>query len=352
MNNSLAATSVRYAFAAAGGLVCMSGAAQTTQLVDFYGSLRTQIEAVSPDRQDRLDSYTSVRDAYSRLGVKIEYPLNAGLALTGHLEIPVDSANLRLRDSYDQGDSLRPHGQRVRIGTVGLRGSAGSIAYGQQWMPYYNAIAAPVDMFSSYYSGFATYTVFRVDQAIAYSTPEIGGLTVTAGYAPGSGNKRSTSRIDAPRKQFAAVYAIGDTRLAAGIDDRGNAGFGRNRLFGLSASHQLGPVYLALKYETFDTGNRRPGGFSSDGNRAVNLFGSYTAGPNTFKLMLARVENYGGNIVHLGIDHRFTDRVKMFAEYYREAETAALTPRRGGLNDFDASISGGHAVAVGIRHDF
>ena len=68
--------------------------------------------------------------------------------------------------------------------------------------------------------------------------------------------------------------------------------------------------------------------------------------------MLARVENYGDNIIHFGIDHRLSDDFKIFAEYYREAETAALTPRRGGLNDFDASIGGGHAVSIGIRHDF
>ena len=39
------------------------------------------------------------------------------------------------------------------------------------WMPYYNAIAYPVDMFSSYYSGFATYTTFRQGDTISYYTP-------------------------------------------------------------------------------------------------------------------------------------------------------------------------------------
>jgi predicted porin len=333
-------------------LLWTKAAAQSVPLFDFYGSLRTQVESVSPDRQDRLDAYTSVRDAYSRLGIKAEYPLNSALALTGQLEIPFDSGNVRIRDPYDQGDSSRPHGQRLRIAQLGLRSKVGTLAYGQQWMPYYNAIAAPVDLFSSYYTGFATYTVFRVAETVSYSSPDFNGFSLAAAYAGSGGNRRSTSRIDDRRWQVAATYAFGGTRIAAGMDDRGDAGYGRNRLYGLSASYEIGNAYLALKYEEFDTGNRQEGSFSTDGNRAINLFGSYVWGKNTIKLMLAKVENYGDNIVHLGIDHQLRDDLKVFAEYYRESETAALTPRRGGLNDFDAGISGGHAIAVGVRYDF
>lgn len=335
--------------------LCMFGTnvnAQSPLRVDFYGSLRTQFEAVSPDQDDRLDRYTSLRDAYSRAGVTAEYPLSTNLTLTGQLEIPFDSANFRIRDPYDQGDAIHPNGQRLRIAKVGLRGNFGSLAYGQQWMPYYNAIAAPVDMFSSYYSGFATYTIFRTAETLVYSTPEFNGFSLSAAHTGSGGNERSTSRIDARRWQATATYAFGNTRLAAGVDDRGNAGYGRNRLYGFSVSHTLDKLYLALKYEIFDTENLQRGSFSSDGNQAINLFGSYAIGRNTLKLMLANVENYGDHIVHLGIDRQLSDDLKVFAEYYREAETASITPRRGGLNDFDASIGGGHAVAVGFRYDF
>jgi predicted porin len=293
-----------------------------------------------------------LRDAYSRLGINLDYPLGAQLALTGQLELAVDSANFRLRDPYDQGDAIRPAGQRFRIARIGLEGNFGSITYGQQWMPYYNAIAAPVDLFSSYYSGYATYTVFRVARTIAYATPEHKGFSLAAAYAGSGGNLRSTSRIDARRWQAAATYAFGDTRFAAGIDDRGDAGYGRNRLYGLSASHQADKLYVAIKYELFSTGNRQSGSFSTDGNRSVNLFGSYEMGKNTLKLMLAKVENYGDYIVHMGIDRKLSEDYKIFAEYYREGETAALSARRGGLGDFDASIGGGRAIAVGIRYDF
>ena len=329
-----------------------NAAAQSAPIFDFYGSLRTQVESVNPDRENRLDRYTSLRDAYSRIGIKSEYALNSELALTGQLEIPIDSGNLRIRDPYDQGDFTRPHGQRLRIAQLGLRSNFGSFVYGQQWMPYYNAIAAPVDMFSSYYTGFATYTVFRVADTVSYSSPEFNGLALAAAYAGGSGNRRSTSRIDDRRWQIAASYAFGGTRIAAGVDDRGDAGYARNRLYGFSAIHKTEKAYLAIKYEVFQTGNHQEGNFSTNGNRAINIFGSYVLQKNTIKLMLAKVKNYGNTIIHFGIDHVLKDNLKVFAEYYRESETAALSSRQGGLNDFNASISGGHAIALGVRYDF
>ncbi len=335
-------------------LLCLTPAAFAGDKagIEAYGSLRTQLESVSPDRRERLGSYTGLRDAYSRLGISAQYPLSGGPVLFGQLEIPLDSARLRVRDPYDQGDPGRPDGQKLRLALAGLRGSLGTVTLGQQWMPYYNAIAAPVDTFSSYYSGFATYTAPRVAETLAYASPDFHGFSLAGAIASSDGNQRSTSRIDDRRWQLTASYASGPARIAAGIDDRGNAGFGRNRLYGLSAAWQAGNLGLAAKYELFDTGNRQAGSFTSDGNQALNLYGSYAMGKNTVRVMLARLENYGGNIVHLGLDHQFSDDLKFFAEYYREAETAALTPRRGGLSDFDAAISGGKAFVVGVRYDF
>lgn len=317
-----------------------------------YGSLRTQYETVHPDRSGSFGAYSGFRDAYSRLGIKVDYSVGPQLHLFGQIEVPFDSANFEFRDPYDQGGAGRAHGQSLRLAEVGLRGELGKLVFGQQWMPYYNAIAAPVDMFSSYYSGFATYTVFRVADTLAYYSPALAGLSFAAAFSGANGNQRSTSRIDARRRQFTASYTLGSTLASFGIDDRGNAGYGRNRVYGLALSHRQGQLYLAAKYERFDSGNSAAGSFSSDGNRAINLFTSYTHGRNTAKLMLADVENYGDAIVHIGLDHQYSTALKFFAEYYREASTATLTPRRGGLNDFDADIDGGHVFLLGMRYDF
>ncbi|WP_018871572.1 porin [Thioalkalivibrio sp. ALJ16] len=316
---------------------------------DFYGSLRTHGEYVRPDNRNEsdggVDSYWGMRDAYSRLGVHMNYDINDQLELFGQLEIALDSANLKVQDPYDQEEE-------VRVAQVGLRGDFGTIQIGQQWLPYYNAISFPVDMFSTYYSGFATYTVFRVRDSVAYYSPDFNGFSFAASYSDDRGNESSTSRIDDSRAQFTASYNFGDTTISAGVDDRGNANGERDRIYGLSASHQMGDWYFAAKYEQFDTFNDTSGAFNEDGGEAFNVFASYTLGKNTFKAMLANVDNYGEDIVHLGYDYQYNDSLKFFAEYYYEEETAAITPRRGGLQDFPANAQGGQVIAAGLRFDF
>lgn len=323
---------------------------------DFYGSIRTHGEYVRPDNRDEsttppgVDSYTALRDAYSRLGVRANYVLTDGVSAFGQLELPLDTANLKVQDPYDQGGFGRNDEENVRVAQIGLAGDFGTVQYGQQWMPYYNAISYPVDMFSTYYSGFATYAVFRVRDSIAYYSPDIHGFSFAASYSDSGGNEKSTSRIDGSRTQFTATYSVGDTTISAGIDDRGDDA--DSRILGLAISHQIGDLYLAAKYEEFDSDNKAAGAFNRDGNQGFNLFASYTMGRNTFKIMLADVENYGDNVVHLGVDHQFRDDLKFFAEYYYEETTAAITTKRGGLGDFPAGASGGQVIAAGLRFDF
>ncbi|AGA35383.1 Porin, Gram-negative type [Thioalkalivibrio nitratireducens DSM 14787] len=322
----------------------------------FYGSLRIHSEHVRPDNRDEaaggLDSYSALRDAYSRLGVTADWALNPGLEVFGQLELPVDTANLKIQDPYDQGGFGRSDEENVRVALIGLRSDFGTLQFGQQWMPYYNAISYPVDMFSTYYSGFATYAVFRVRDTVAYYSPDFHGLSFAASYSDKRGNVKSTSRIDDSRTQLTATYSFGDTTVSAGLDDRGSPVGDRDRIWGLAAAHQLGDLYLAAKYERFDSDNDSPGAFNRDGNEAFNVFASYTRDKNTFKIMLADVENYGDTVVHLGVDHRVNDALTLFAEYYYEESTAAITTKRGGLGDFPAGANGGQVLAAGLRYDF
>lgn len=52
------------------------------------------------------------------------------------------------------------------------------------------------------------------------------------------------------------------------------------------------------------------------------------------------------------IDHQYNPQLKFFAEFYSEAETAAITTRGDGLSGFRAATSGGHAWLLGLRRDF
>lgn len=317
---------------------------------NVYGSIRMQAETVIPDNQQSMSAYRGLRDAYSRIGFNAAYTFSEDTSFFTQLELPFDSANFRFRDSYDQGKVGRDEAENIRVGLIGLNSPAGTVTAGQQWMPYYNAITFPVDQFSSFYSGFATYTTFRVKETLAYESPVWNGLSFGGSYSTRDGNIRSPSRIDDRRIQAVASYQFAaNTRLAIGMDDRGNASGYYDRLYGVTLSHASGPWSWAVKYELTDTDN--PNSFYGDNAQAFNLYSAYFHGKNTYKIMLADVEAYGEAVIHLGIDHRINEDLRLFAEFYQEQETAAMTDKQAGLDGFDANISGGKLLLIGFRYD-
>ncbi|MFN2338860.1 MAG: porin [Gammaproteobacteria bacterium] len=303
--------------------------------IAFYASLRIQAESVRPDDRSVLGSYSGFRDAYSRIGFNADYALTSSVDVFAQLELPLDLANGAVQDPWDQEED-------IRIAKVGLRGNLGSLSYGQMWMPYYNAIAYPVDMFSTYYSGFATYTVFRRDRTLSYYSPSFAAFSLAAGWSEDNGANGDN------RLQLTGSYSPGDTTLSLGMDDLG--GPHDARIYGVSLMHTMDSLYIGAKYEVHDS--RISSGYGADGDRAINLYAGYTLGKNTFKVMLANVEGYGEDIVHLGMDHQYNDQLKLFAEYYDEEDTAAITEERGGLAETAWNASGGQAFAIGMRYDF
>ena len=335
-------------FALAGGMLSVQAQAAEDGLTP-YASIKMAAESVHPDKQN-FGNYDSARDAYSKFGLNANYTLTGNTTLFGQIEVPFDTVNLSTHDPYDQDEPLN-------TAYVGLSGDWGTVTVGQQWMPYYNVIAYPVDMFSSYYSGFGTYTVFRVRETISYVSPTFNGFTFSAGYTTADGNRKSTMRLNDHRIQATASYTTGDTTIAIGVDDAGNDPnnyvYKSTRVYGASLAHTYGDWYFGAKYEYVDSDN----GYGTtvpiyeDGNQAISLFTSYTFGKNTAKLLLANVDNYGETVVHTGIDHQFSKKLKLFAEIYYEEETAATTTRHGGMNDIDWTGSGGTVYMVGFHYD-
>ncbi|MEO5343716.1 MAG: porin [Gammaproteobacteria bacterium SHHR-1] len=307
--------------------------------VEGYGSLRIGVEFVDPDNQPgNFDSYTALRDAYSRVGVKATHKLNQDWTLMGQLELPLDLVNLEIQSPYDDNDNMR-------IGKLQVNGPLGTLWYGRGWMAYYNYIAYPVDYFSSYYSGWATLTTFRREDTLYYATPRIQG--VQAAFASTQDNGSLPDR----RNQYVLSYARDGLNLALGRDDQGSGGYAIN---GISASYSAGPWYIAGKYEELDTTG------SNDGRGAKNLLVQYALdSKNTLRGMIADVDawSYGDNIYHLGWDHQYRDDLKFFAEYYSEQTTAAISDQRQssflGSASFNAPAdSGGSALFLGLRYDF
>lgn len=308
---------------------------------DFYSSVRVQVEAVEPDDQATLDNYTGLRDAYSRIGFKADHALSDSLTGYAQLELPLDVPNKAVQDPWNQDED-------IRIGKLGVKGGFGDLAVGQMWMPYYNAIAYPVDMFSSYYSGFATFTSFRLGDTVTYYTPVFGGFSGGAAYSHENGAAEGNGDLD-DRIQATVSYNTGGLTLSGGLDQLGGANDAR--IWGGSLMWQAtDALFVGAKYEQHDSDLNS--GYGADGDAAMNLYAGYTIGKNTLKAMVADVDNYGEQIIHLGVDHQYTRSLKFFAEYYSEEETAAITTKRGGAAETCWSCSGGEVFTAGLRYDF
>lgn len=327
-------------------LMAMTQTGQAVEL-NLYGSLRTQIESVAPDTATDQD-YTGVRDAYSRVGAQLTHTLENDVTLDAKVELPVDSANGDIQDPWDQendiSDTADVRVARVKVSTP----EYGSVWVGQDWMPYYNDIAYPVDYFSSYYSGFATFTTFRKDQTIAYSSPDIKGVKFNAAHSMGNGGTQANGDSD-DRNQATVSYTAGDTKLALGIDDIGGAS--DLQIVGVSLAQTLGDFYVGAKYEQHNSNIDDETVYGHDGSAAANLYAQYNTGKHTVKGHVARVDNYGEDIFHLGYDYQLNKKTKLFAEYYSEDTGGAITTERGGYRD-TFWAEGGSAFAVGVRYDF
>lgn len=322
------------------GLIFSSwGSALASPEFDFYGSLRLQYEFADPDG---ASSYDGFRDAYSRIGARAGMPLADGVDAFAQLELPLDLANGKVQDPFDNDVD-------VRIAKIGVNTPVGTFAYGQDWMPYYNAIAYPVDMFSTYYSGFATFTAFRLGDSLYYMSPNWAGFSFAGSYSVNRGYAKADGSAD-DRYQLTASYQWGSTTVAAGLDDVG--GSADWRFYGLSLMHTIGDLYVGAKVERISSKQDTPG-FGRDGDTAMNLFLSYNLGPWTLKGMIADVDGYGETIYHLGTDYTVNDRLTLFGEYYSEDEGAAIpTLRARDSAPLDAFGQGGSVFAFGARYNF
>ena len=344
MNRKMLAAAVAATLAAPGMAMAQEEGAGPIDW-DFYGSLRIQYEAADPAEED---SYDGFRDAYSRVGFTGSLPLNEGLNAFAQLEMPLDLANGKVQDPFNTAD------EDIRIGKIGLESDvAGTFAYGRDWMPYYNAIAFPVDMFSSFQSGFATYTTFRESDSVMYYSPDFNGFSFGAAYSANSGYADSSGSPD-DRYQLTGSYSFQDTTLSLGVDDVDGAQ--NTRIWGFSAMHSMGDLSLSAKVEYIDS-DQDADVFGDDGDIAANVYAAYDWGQHTFKGMLANVDNYGEDVVHLGYDFNVNDALKFFAEYYYEEEPTGAIPaeraRDTGTDPIPFPEDGSNKVfMVGMHYSF
>ena len=322
-----------------------------------YGSLRIQTEAVSVDEAQpgEDDSYTGLRDAYSRLGARATYNDLDWVDITATVEFPINSALMRAEDptffqSFYKGNN-KPRVADIAATTDNL----GSLRVGTQWLAYYNTVAYPVDFFSSFYSGYATQATFRRDAA-TYTTPSVGGLTGTVS-AVDLTDEGGTSYLDT--WQYALSWALGDLTLGLAYQDSEQDSGDQADQLGASLAYVMGGWRFAAKVEQLQSNDDA---LLEEDPVTYNLYGSYSWNKYTVKAMFANGEDsddpaafFQGDSYQLGLDYQYSEKLKLFADYfYEELGYAIYTPTSRSFNPLAGYQvdSDGQAISLGLRYDF
>jgi predicted porin len=345
-------------------ILLLPATAMAELTVEPYGSLRIQAEQVSVDQAKSAtedDSYSGVKDAYSRFGVKASYPLANGTTLGGKIEIPFNLAQMQAEDPSFFQEFYKESGvnNAPRVYKLTASGNWGSAAIGKQWLTYYNKIGYPVDYFSSFYSGFATHATFR-REAVTYNSPSFSGVKFAVS-AVDMGDNAQYDYLDT--MQYAITYNNDGLSLAAAYEDRSDQAVATgstqndatdNDLWGVSAAYTTGPWRFATKYEVLE--NDGP----IDDQVVKNIYTSYNMGKYTFKAHYAVGDEeagggafFSGSSYQLGTDYQYTKNLKVFMEYfYEENGYAIYTQDAEKFSPLGGSSSNGSALLVGARYDF
>jgi predicted porin len=308
----------------------------------------------------------------SHIGFKGSEPLGSGLTAIWQLELQVSPSDTNA-DTTNSADGIT-----YRDSFIGLAGSWGTMLIGRHDTPL-NISTASLDLFAGTIADYnlnaaddapgaagtssvqtLAFTDFRVDQAIAYISPTMNGLTIAAAIVQ-PGMDWATAPDDAD--SFYEAYSI-------------------------AAMYQNGPFYASIAYEEFSedfmqeftgstttlgeaiekdstwrlglgyTANGFHIGFVHEDNDSGlgdldferwQLSGSYTFGNNVIKAMYGQHDLNGIRIGAvntevkqwaIGLDHLLSKRTKLYA-VYTDANTSGLVPS----GDW-------HGISFGMVHKF
>jgi len=268
--------------------------------------------------QSASDEAWDLQNNASRIGVKGSEDLGNGLAAIFQFEFGVDAS--------DSGDLSG------RLAYAGLTGGFGTVAVGRQWTPYYGSVdktdIMQVNNMNSHYLGLT-----RVGNAVAYVTPNFNGLSGKVALVIDNGGAEDTGEDFADWTNVSLDYDNGPLSIGASWL-RENSG--EEDLWGLAGKYNFGMFALIGQYEN-----------AEDDVTSWALGGEVYFGNNTLRAVYGDMD-FGdlgdGTNWAVGVEHNFSKRTRIFAEY----------------QDFDAEANLANESAkaelkrfgVGIRHDF
>ena len=301
-----------------------AGVANAAPGLALYGRLDSGIVKRSGE------GWSLTQAASSRWGLSGSEDIGGGAALA-----------FRLESGFASDTGKSDNGFR-RESWVGVRGSFGTVRLGRSLSPSQRLVSEHdpfgtdgVGSFGSTALLLGHTRLVRLDNALWYEPPPLGGARVSAAYALADD---AGERADA--WSLRARYEGGPVDVSIALADAGPPG---NAAASIGASYRIGKGRLM--------------GQLTLGERDANLWSSALVGatlpfgPTELRTAFSRVEQRGGGIARrdrfaIGLDHAVSARTAFYATVAHDSErgTGRDAAGRGG--------SRGAAVELGLRHEF
>ena len=305
--------------------------------VQIYGVIHASINYVDggdifdPDNNDFFssDGFWDVDSNTSRIGFKGSEDLGNGLKAIWKVEQGVDIAN--------GGGSWA-----TRNAYIGLAGDWGTFLYGRHDTPL-KISTGSLDLFADRLADYNTTIGFidrRVNDAIAYISPNMNGLTFAGAIVPGHDAGFGADGL-ADGYSVALMYSNNGLFLSAAYEDVTDWANSASDIthYRFGAGYDLNAFHIGLVYENQDIAN-----YSAD---LYQVSASYTFGNNVVKAMWGENDSDEfdkASAWAVGFDHNLSKRTTAYV-LYTDSELA--------IHDYvEETLGDGSAFSMGMIHTF
>ena len=289
-------------------------AADTT----LYGKAHVDIRSSDLGTQD---NYT-VNSNASRLGVKGSEDLGDGLKAIFGYEM-----------GYNISDGAGASGSQIsaRNAYVGLAGGFGTVLAGRHDTPAkVGFYATGNDVIGDSVVDFNKigFLEFRLDNAIAYISPNMSGFTFAGAIVPGESTTGGSNGL-ADAYSLTLIYAGGGLKASVGYEVAtantvlGNGGTGGTLTIG-TADHKMWQIGASYTYGDFMVGAEWEGdtdlaGVPNNDRDVWGVVGKYTMGNNYIMANYGEQDPTGASNTTkrfgIGVGHKFSKRTQVYAAY-------------------------------------
>jgi predicted porin len=326
MNKKLIAVAIAAAVAAP---AAMAGNDTT-----LYGKVHMSVDNIDNGTTDIVQ----VNDHASRLGVKGSEDLGNGMKAIFKMEMGYDGADVGTGGVFN-----------ARNGYVGVAGDFGTVLVGRHDTPAkvaFYASGTEVVGDSVVDINRVGFTEFRVNNAIAYISPNFSGFTAAAAVVPG---ETSTKDGLADTYSVGLMYSGGGLKASLGYEVADNAvvlqtggtgstttiGANDHEMLQVGASYTMGDFMIGANYQ--DTDNHAGG----TADREVwAITGKATFGNNYLMARYGEMDTGAANdqeTMHIAAGHKMSKRTQVYIAYEDQESTAGVYT---------------DAVSLGMIHSF